>query len=496
MESLLGIDLGTSSVKVVVASLTGQQLGVGSAEYPIQTPAPGWAVQDPEQWWNASCAAARQAIQMAGSTEVVGIGFSGQMHGPLLLDAKRRPVGGAIIWADQRGGAVLADIEARIGLSELAQRCGTAPAAGFLISTFVWLQRFQPDTLREADVALLPKDYVRFRLTGEIGSDPSDAAATGLFDISAGEWAWDLIEKLELPPRVFPSLLPSAVLSGRLTAEAATALGLTAGVAVATGCADQPAQASANGLFDPGLSSITLGTGGQVFVPLDQPLTDPLGRLHTFNHAIPKRWYLLGAMLSAGMALRWFKELWEQPDLSYRQLDQFAAEVPPGSEGLFFLPYLVGERAPLMDPQARGAFVGLTLRHRRGHCTRAVLEGIGFALRQIVETMQGCGAEVNRLVASGNGLAGSFWRQMVADILNRPLLRGDDTHSAERAGIGAAMLGGLAAGVLKDLAEARKWAPNFDQITKPDPAKAEEYDKIYERFVDIYPPLKTWFAKS
>ena len=493
MEALLGIDLGTSSVKVVVASLSGQQLGVGTAEYPIQTPAPGWAVQDPEQWWNATCQASHQAIQMAGNTKILGVGFSGQMHGPLLLDTKRRPIGGAIIWADQRGGAVLGDIQDRIETSVLAQRCGTAPAAGFLITTLFWLQRFQPETLRAADIALLPKDYVRFRLTGEIGSDPSDAAATGLFDISEGAWAWDLIEKLELPARVFPSLLPSAAMAGRLTPEAAAALGLDAGTPVATGSADQPAQASANGLFDPGLSSITLGTGGQVFVPLDQPLTDALGRLHTFNHAIPQRWYLLGAMLSAGMALRWFKELWEQPDLTYRQLDQFAAEIPPGSEGLFFLPYLVGERAPLMDPHARGAFVGLTLRHRRGHYTRAVLEGIGFALRQIVETMQGCGAEVNRLVASGNGLAGAFWRQMVADILNRPLLRGNDTHSAERAGIGAAMLGGLAAGAIKDLTEAKKWAPKFDQVTTPDPTRAEEYNKIYERFIDIYPRLKSWF---
>ncbi|MBV8970646.1 MAG: xylulokinase, partial [Verrucomicrobia bacterium] len=269
MEALLGIDLGTSSVKVVVASLSGQQLGVGTAEYPIQTPAPGWAVQDPEQWWNATCAATQQAIQMAGNTKILGIGFSGQMHGPLLLDTKRRPVGGAIIWADQRGGAVLGDIQDRIEPSVLAQRCGTAPAAGFLISTLFWLKRFQPETLRAADIALLPKDYVRFRLTGEIGSDPSDAAATGLFDISEGAWAWDLIEKLELPARLFPSLLPSAAMAGRLTPEAAAALGLDVGTPVATGSADQPAQASANGLFDPGLSSITLGTGGQVFVPLD-----------------------------------------------------------------------------------------------------------------------------------------------------------------------------------------------------------------------------------
>jgi xylulokinase len=493
MSVLLGIDLGTSSVKVVVYSTTGKILGLGSAEYPILTPQPGWAEQDPEHWWSATVQAVRAAHTAAGQPEVLAIGFSGQMHRPALLDKQNRLLGNAIIWADQRSGPLLDEIESLIGKRRLAEVCGTAPAAGFLIATLRWLQRYDPGRLEKIGAILLPKDYVRFRITGEVGTDASDAAATGLFDVARRIWAWEVIESLGLRRNMFPAICDSAEVCGKLLPGPATELGLKPGIPVATGSADQPAQAVGNGLIEPGQGSVTLGTGGQVFVPLATPVFDSQGRLHTFCHALPSRWYLLGAMLSAGMALRWARHVLRCDQISYRDLDQMVQEIPIGAEGLVFLPYLVGERSPLMDPHARGTFAGLTLRHDTGHLIRAVLEGISFAMRQIIETIEETGIRMDRWVASGNGLSSNLWRQMVADTLNRPLLRGEDANSAERAGVGAAILGGIGAGVLSGFKEAQSFAPRFDEVTRPDPARVEAYDQAYARFKELYPRLKGWF---
>jgi xylulokinase len=493
MSSLLGIDLGTSSVKVVIYSTAGKILGLGSAEYPILTPHPGWAEQDPEQWWSATVHAVRSALNAAGQPEVLGIGFSGQMHGPAILDKQNRLLGNAIIWADQRSGSVLAEIESLVGKKRLAEVCGTAPAAGFLIATLRWLLRNDPARLDKIGAILLPKDYVRFKITGEIATDASDAAATGLFDVARRTWAWEIIEILGLPRSIFPQVRDSAEVCGKLLPGPAAQLGLNPGIPVAAGSADQPAQAVGNGLIEPGQGSVTLGTGGQVFVPLAAPVFDSQGRLHTFCHALPSRWYLLGAMLSAGMALRWARQVLRCDQLSYRELDQMAEAAPIGAEGLVFLPYLVGERAPLMDPEARGTFAGLTLRHDTGHLIRAVLEGISFAMRQIIETIEETGVRMDRWVASGNGLGSTLWRRMVADTLNRSLLRGEDANSAERAGVGAAILGGIAGGVLSGFEEAQSFAPRFDEVTQPDPARVEAYDRAYARFKELYPRLKGWF---
>jgi xylulokinase len=489
MSTLLGIDLGTSSVKVVVFSTAGKILGLGSAEYPILTPQPGWAEQDPERWWSATVNAARAALDAAGQPEVQSIGFSGQMHGPALLDKQSRLLGNAIIWADQRSGPLLAEIESLVGKKRLAEVCGTAPAAGFLIATL----RYDPARLDQIGTILLPKDYIRFKITGEIATDASDAAATGLFDVAKRTWAWEVIEILGIPRSIFPEVRDSAEVCGKLLPAPAAELGLKPGIVVAAGSADQPAQAVGNGLIEPGQGSVTLGTGGQVCVPLATPVFDSEGRLHTFCHALPSRWYLLGAMLSAGMALRWARHTLRCDQVSYRDLDHMAEAVPIGAEGLVFLPYLVGERSPLMDPQARGTFAGLTLRHDTGHLIRAVLEGISYAMRQIIETIEETGVRMDRWVASGNGLGSTFWRQMLADTINRPLLRGEDANSAERAGVGAAILGGIAAGVLSGFKEAQPFAPRFDEITEPDPVRVEAYERAYARFKDLYPRLKGWF---
>ncbi|HEY5743562.1 MAG TPA: xylulokinase [Terrimicrobiaceae bacterium] len=492
MKALLGIDLGTSSVKVVVTSMEGAVEGLGSAEYAILTPQPGYAEQNPADWWKAAVTAVHQAVDQAPQSEILAIGLSGQMHGFVPLDADQRPQRHAIIWADQRSAALLPEIEERVGSERLAETCGTAPAAGFLISTLLWLQRHEPKTLERAAVLLMPKDYIRFKLTNELGTDQSDAAATGIFNVAQRVWADEVIDLLGFPKQIFPEVHPSAQVVGTLSREAAKELALPAGIPVSTGCADQPAQAVGNGLIDPPVGSITIGTGGQVFAPLATPLCDSQLRLHTFCHAPEARWYLLGAMLSAGMALRWFRQTLGNR-MSYAELDQLAARVDPGSEGLVFLPYLVGERSPLMDARAQGAFVGLTLRHGLGHMVRALLEGVAFALRQIIEAMLNCGAALEHLVASGNGLRSPLWRQMVADVLNRPLYQGRDKHATERSGVGAALVAGIAIGAIGGYHEARRFAPKFDTLTLPNQKNAEIYQNLYHRFADLYPRLKNWF---
>jgi xylulokinase len=491
MSSLLGIDLGTSSVKVVVYALDGSIRGIGTAEYPILTPSVGYAEQEPEDWWRATILAVRQAMDKAGKPDISGIGFSGQMHGFVLIGRDRRALCPAIIWADQRSADLLAEIKSIVGPD--LQKCGTAPAAGFLIATLFWLQKHQPELLERALTLVMPKDYIRLKITGELGTDESDASATGIFDVERRTWADDLITRLQLPRSIFPVTHESVELVGHLRKDAAAELGLAPGIPVSAGSSDQPAQAVGNGLIDPPLGSVTIGTGGQVFVPLSQPLLDPKLRLHTFCHAPRERWYLLGAMLSAGMALRWLRAILGSDRFSYAELDRAAGEVEPGCEGLTFLPYIVGERSPIMDARAKGGFVGLALRHGPGHLVRALLEGITFALRQIIEAMEDCGANLPKLVASGNGLGSPLWRQMLADVIDRPLCQGRDAFAAERAGVGAAMMGGIGAGIFKGYDEIRSLTPVFDVITAPQADRKDQYEVAYRRFLDLYPRLKSWF---
>ncbi len=491
MSSLLGIDLGTSSVKVVVFDVEGALKGVGMAEYPILTPRLGYAEQDPEQWWRATIIAVREAVEKAGRPEILGIGFSGQMHGLVLLDQRKDVVRSAIIWADQRSADLLSELKERVGLSLLAQQCGTAPTTGFLIASLYWLQRFETETLERAATFLMPKDFLRFKLTGDLGTDETDAAGSGIFHVGRRMWADDVIARLGLPRLLFPKVYASADVVGTLTREAANELGLQQGIPVSAGCADQPAQAVGNGLIDPPMGSVTIGTGGQVFVPLTHPLIDSALRIHTFCHAPQTKWYLLGAMLSAGMALRWLRVILGREKVSYEELVLLASEVEPGSEGLFFLPYLVGERSPLMDPKAKAGFIGLALRHGPGHLVRALLEGVAFALRQIVDTMVATGADLTKLVASGNGLANPIWRQIIADILNRPLCQGTGERASERAGVGAAMIAGIGSGIFDGYQDAQKLAPIFNVVTEPNRNTAAFYEAHYKSYLEFYPKLKS-----
>ena len=497
MTLLLGIDIGTSSVKAALFDPDTQAIaGVAAAEYPIHKPAVDRAEQDAADWWAASVSAVRGAITAAGRNDVVGIGLSGQMHGGVLLDAAGEPVHPAIIWADQRSSAESDWLVETFGAEAYTALAGTLPAVGFMGPTLVWLQRHQPEVLERARVVLMPKDYVRFRLTGERATDITDAAATGLLDVVCGQWADALLARTGLPGDILPPILGSTMVAGRLQADVAELLGLPVGIPVAAGCADQPAQAIGNGLITPGKASVTTGSGGQVFTPVylrdGRLATDP--RLHVFNHAVPATWYVLGAILAGGLNLRWLRGLTGldgAPD-AYARFSAEAAELPPGADGLLYLPYLYGERTPHMDPFARGAMVGLSFHHGRGHLARAMMEGVTFALRQSLELSLALGGEVEVVIAAGGGASSSVWRQIQADIFGVPLRQ---SLLPEQASLGAALLGGVGAGLWTDIPSASSAVVRYGPTTEPDPARHERYNALYAQFVGLYPTLRADFHK-
>lgn len=491
MTHLLGIDLGTSSVKTTIIDVAGKILATATASYPILIPQPGFAEQDPDAWWGAVCLSIREAYHLAGKPALAGIGLSGQMHGTVLLGLNLKPLAPAIIWADQRSQPQLAVFRERVG-EDLLPRVGTLPATGFMGPTLLWINQHVPKLLGQTQVVLLPKDYIRFKLTSILGTDVTDASATALFDVGKRKWSSTVLNRLHLPEQIMPTVNDSAEVVGGLTASAADQLGLPVGLPVVAGVGDQVAQAIANGLLHPGQSAVTIGTGGQVFVPMDAPRVDSQLRLHTFCHAPSNRWYLLGATLSAGLSMNWLRDLLgeaENPS-AFAELDRLAAELPPGANGLLFLPYLIGERTPINDPLARGTFIGLRLAHQRGHFARAIMEGVCFALRQIVETVEMSQVQVTHLLASGNGLAHPLWRQICADVLNRPL---QTTHSGEQAGVGAALLAGIGTGVYSSYDEAVAAFRPTTHLTEPNPAFVPRYDALYDKYKSIYPLLKPLF---
>ncbi len=502
MSLLLGIDIGTSSAKAVLFDPeTNQTAAVAGQEYPLNKPAPDRAEQNPEDWWQATIAIVRRATEQAGRTDVAAISFSGQMHGTVLLDRAGVPLHPAIIWADQRSAAACAQLTATLGPERYAAVAGTLPAVGFQGPTLVWLAEHEPALLGHTHQVILPKDYVRLRLTGEIATEVSDAASTGIFDIARQSWAGDILAGVNLPETLFPPVLVSTAVAGQLTHQAAEKLGLPAGIPVVAGCADQPAQAIGNGLIAPGLASVTTGSGGQVFVPI-QPnqgteensaalLPSDL-HLHVFNHAVPRMWYVLGAILSAGLSLRWLRHITglAQAADAYPILSAEAAAVPPGADGLIFLPYLSGERTPHMDPLARGGFIGLSAYHTRGHLARAVMEGVAFALRQTLAISLELGGQVERVIASGGGAESEVWRQIQADVFGLPL---QQSLLSEQASLGAALLAGVGAGLYPDLATACQQVVRYGPITHPDPTRQAGYDELYSRFIALYPRLREDF---
>lgn len=478
--ALLGIDLGTSGVKAVVIDEDAQVLGIGFREIPMEVPAPGRAEQDPEAWWSNTVMAVRQATHEAGNPEITAVGCDGHMHGGVLLDAANKPLGRAITWADQRSAELIPELEADIGVDTFLAVAGTRPAAGFMGPTFAWLRRHEPDRLDAAATFVLPKDYLRLHLVGTVATDISDASGTALFDVGARTWSAELTERQGASTELLPPLLESADVAGRLSPDAAGELGLTPGIPVAAGCSDQCAQAAANGLVDRTSGSVALGTGGQIVVVTTEPMPDPQGRIHTFCHAAPERWYQLGATLSAGLSLRWLRDrLRLTSSQPYTAMGTSASQAPPGSDGLIFIPYLVGERSPIMEPEATGAFVGLAYGHRRSHLTRAVMEGVACSLRATRDAVVAAGGQCDRWLAVGNGLSSPLWRSIVADVYDEPL---HFVAAPERPAVGAALIGGIAAGTYAGYEEAAEAARPPLHTTEPDPERVPLYEGLYERY--------------
>jgi xylulokinase len=480
---LLGLDLGTSSVKALLMAEGGAVLGEGSASYAVRAPRPGWAESTPEDWWGAVLEATGAAVGRRGA-EVTALGLSGQMHGVVLVDEAGLPLRPAVIWADARSGAELAAYR-RLD-EDLGRRLANPPAVGMAGPSLLWLRDHEPDAYTSARWALQPKDWLRMRMTGEVATEPSDASATLLYDLPADDWYCAVVEELGLRTELLAPLVPSARVAGTLEGGAAGDLGLREGLPVAAGAADTAAAMLGTGLVRPGLVQLTVGTGGQVVTPKRVPAPDPHGRTHLYRAALPGLWYSMAAIQNAGLALEWVRKVL---GVSWKDVYEEAFAVPQGSGGVTFLPYLSGERTPRFDPGARGAWIGLGLDHSRGHLLRAALEGVAFALREALEALEDQGITAPELRLAGGGTGGGSggpWRRLLADVLGRPLWLLPDEISSVASARGAAFLAGLASGVYPSPEDTLPLTPEPESVVQPgEPA----YETAYERYKKLYPKL-------
>ncbi|MCJ7551944.1 MAG: xylulokinase, partial [Anaerolineae bacterium] len=471
-----------------ILSADGRVLAVAGQETTVETPHPGWAEQTPESWVRAVVATLQRALADAGiaPASVVGLSFSGQMHGTVCLGTGGQPLRPAIIWADQRSGAQVDDLVARLGKARLAAWTGNPPATGFMLASWLWLRQHEPETAHATARLLLPKDYVRYRLTDEIGTEPSDASSTSMFNPALRAWSLPLLDELELERVVLPEVFDSAAVAGGLLPGIAAEVGLPAGTPVVFGGSDQAVQALGNGVVAPGVVSSTIGTGGQLFAPTRGCVVDPELRMHSFCHVRQDLWHVETAMLSAGLSLRWLRDQ-VFDGMTYGGMADAAAGVDAGADGLLFQPYLAGERTPHMDPRARGSFIGLTRRHGRAHLIRAVMEGVVFGMRQGLDVMVALGVPVDAIIGSGGATRHPLWMQLQADIYSRPIRR---TRTTEAAAVGAAMLAGIGTGVFDDAQDAiSRVVRRHDGVVLPESARVDVYARQYEAFRALYPAL-------
>ena len=491
MGVVLGIDASTTATKAVLVDETGAVLGVAASEYGFEVPQPGWSEQSPDLWWDGAGAAIRSVLASTGvaGDDVVAIGLTGQMHGLVLLDEADAVLRPAILWNDQRTAAECDAIRAAVGPERLIEITGNDALTGFTAPKLVWVRDHEPEVWGRVAHVLLPKDYVRLRLTGEYAMDKADGAGTILFDLAVRDWSPEVLAALEIDPAWMPPTFEGPVVTGVVTAEAASATGLRAGTPVVAGGGDQAANAVGVGVIDPGSMALSLGTSGVVFAATDRPLHEPRGIVHAFCHAVPGRWHMMSVMLSAAGSLRWFRDALA-PGMDFADLVAPAAEVPPGSDGLLFLPYLTGERSPHPDPLARGAFVGLTVTHDRRHLTRAVLEGVAFGLRDGLDLMTAAGLPApDQIRASGGGTASPLWRQILADVLGAEIATVDTT---EGAAYGAALLAAVGAGLYATVEAAAASLVTAIPVAAPGP-DTSRYAEAHATFRTLYPALAPIF---
>lgn len=488
---VIGIDVSTTATKAVVVDGDGEVVSVGTSEYDYQTPHPLWSEQDPSLWWDGTAAAVRTALERAGigGDAVAAIGLTGQMHGLVLLDADGEVLRPAILWNDQRTQAACDEIRQRVGLQRLIEISGNDALTGFTAPKLLWVREHEPEVYARAAHVLLPKDLVRYALTGEYALDKADGAGTLLFDLAARDWSQQLLADLELDPSWFPPTFEGPEITGEVSSSAAEATGLAAGTPVVAGGGDQAATGVGVGAVDPGVVALSLGTSGVVFAATDSPVVEPAGRVHAFCHAVPDRWHLMGVMLSAAGSLRWFRDTLA-PGVDFTDLSTEAGRAVAGSEGLLFLPYLTGERTPHPDPQARGAFVGLTVQHERRHLVRAVLEGVAFGLRDGLDLMTAAGMPTpSQIRVSGGGARSPVWRQILADVLDTEIVT---VNTSEGAAFGASLLAAVGAGWSASAGEAVAATVRTQPAAEPGRDR-EVYAEAHRRYQGLYPALAPTF---
>jgi xylulokinase len=485
----LGIDVSTTGAKALLIDEKGGVAASATTPLTLQTPKPLWSEQDPREWWKGTSASIRKALADAGAKgdDVAAVGLTGQMHGLVLLDAQREVLRPAILWNDQRTAAECAEIEAKVGRQALVREVGNVALTGFTAPKILWVRKHEPAVYAKAKLVLLPKDYVRLRLTGAAAMDKADGSGTILFELKARGWSKRVLEALQIPAEWLPPTFEGPERTGAVTAEAAGETGLKAGTPVMAGGGDQAAGAVGAGAVRPGVVSLTLGTSGVVFATTDAPLVEPEGRLHAFCHAVPGKWHFMGVTLSAAGSLQWYRDTLAAKE-SFAELVAEAGNAPAGSEGLLFLPYLSGERTPYPDPLARGGFVGLTVRHTRAHLTRAVLEGVAFSMKDCFGLLQGAGlGAVSEVRIAGGGAKGALWRRIVASALGLPMLT---VNSTEGAAYGAALLAGTGAGAWPSVEAACDATIAVTGRDEPVLEWSRAYDALYPRYRGLYAALK------
>jgi xylulokinase len=497
---LLGIDVGTGGSKALLIDAAGAVRASALTGYPLSTPRPLWSEQDPDQWWSATVTSIRAVLETAGVSpaNVAAVGLTGQMHGLVLLDGEDRVLRPAILWNDQRTGDECREIHDRLGADTVIRTTGKPALTGFTAPKVLWVRRHEPDVYGRARRLLLPKDFVRFRLTGVFATDVADASGTCLFDVTARDWSETMIEALDVPRSWLPQVTESPVPVATVSAEAGRLTGLPAGTPVVAGAGDQAAEAIGCGVVDDGAVSVTIGTSGVVFGATAACRHAPSGRMHTYCHAAPDLWHVMGVMLSAGGSYRWYRDTLGREEVRlaeasgadpYDLLNEQAASAPAGCEGLIFLPYLTGERTPHADPHARGAFVGLTLRHNSAILTRSVMEGVTFGLMDCLELAREMGLSVETVRVSGGGARSSLWRQMMADVFRAEIVTVNVTQGAA---YGAALLAGAGVGVYSSVPDAARTIVKPTGTTRPGP-DVEVYQRQYERYRALYPVLAPEF---
>ena len=493
MAYFLGIDSSTTATKAILIDDAGSVIGVASSTYGYETPKPLWSEQQPMLWWTGTVNSIRQVLAETGidPTAVSAIGLTGQMHGLVLLDAVGNVLRPAILWNDQRTGAECDEIRTIIGQQRLIDITGNAALTGFTAPKIVWVKNHEPEIYGRIAHILLPKDYVRYHLTGEFATDKAGGSGTQLFNVAQRNWSDEVVTALGIDRAWLPQTFEGTAVTGTLTPAAAKVTGLPAGIPVVGGGGDQAANAVGTGAVVDGVVALSLGTSGVVFVSSDEPVVEPDGRLHAFCHAAPGKWHLMGVMLSAAGSLRWFRDT-AAPGTEFSDLVDAAGKVPAGCDGLFFLPYLTGERTPHPDPLARGAFVGLTVRHTRNHLTRAVLEGVAYGLRDSFELMKAAGiTRINQVRISGGGAKSALWRQILADVFQAELVT---VNTAEGAAYGAALLAATGTGAFNSVEEACQATINITGVTSPGDQSAI-YQELYPLYRELYPALKPIFHK-